>query len=758
MTRRTDGGSRAPHEGTRHEMTWEEWAPEAGGREGYGAPPVAPTAPGPGLNPAQRAAVEHGDGALLILAGPGSGKTRVIVRRIVWLHERLGVRPEQILAVTFTNKAAGEMRERVWRMIDGEAGEISIGTFHAFCARILRYYGVAVGVPSNYVICDPDDQQTVVRDVLRMSGVPAAEWKPGEILGAISRAKNELIGAREMALRARSRSEAIAAEVRERYDETLRSAHALDFDDLLARGLDLIRLRGEAYERTAERYRHVLIDEFQDTNLAQYELAKALTSTHGNITAVGDPDQSIYSWRAADLRNIVNFERDFPNSRVVLLDQNYRSTRRILEAARAVIGLGSGRRKRKLWTENPAGDPVLVIDVAGATEEAEFIATEIARAIRDEGRDFCDFAVIYRTNSQSREIELALVREGIPYQMTSGTRFYDRREVRDLLAWLRLVQNDADALAFRRALLAPRRGVGQRSIEQLRSVAEDEGRLLAEVARAAVTRGEPRLRPAVRAALATFLDLIEELRSAAAELRASELIRRAFTGSGQEERLAEEADGATRMENIGELFRAAAQYDDLPPAESLAIFLEEVALTGGDEDAAHDAVSLTTLHGAKGLEYPVVFMPGVEEGLLPHARTMRDAAQLEEERRVCYVGMTRAQERLYLLRARTRFNPWENAVELSVRSRFLEAVPSGGIVRLSDARQHEPATLDVVAPEQRRGFEPGDRVQHALYGDGTVVTCSDTHTTVAFASRSGEEFVIGNDSLLPGDDRWLEAA
>ena len=739
-------------------MTWEEWAAAEGGREEHGAPPVAPTAPGPGLNPAQRAAVEHGDGALLILAGPGSGKTRVIVRRIVWLHERLGVRPEQILAVTFTNKAAGEMRERVWQMIDGEAGEISIGTFHAFCARILRYYGMAVGVPANYVICDADDQQTVVRDVLRGSGVPAGEWKPGEILSAISRAKNELIGAREMASRAQSRSEAIAAEVRERYDDALRSAQALDFDDLLARGLDLIKLRGEAYARTAERYRHVLIDEFQDTNLAQYELAKALTSAHGNITAVGDPDQSIYSWRAADLRNIVNFERDFPNSRVVLLDQNYRSTRRILEAARAVIGLPSGRRERKLWTENPAGDPVLVIDVAGATEEAEFIASEIGRAIRDEGRDFGDFAVIYRTNSQSREIELALVRKSIPYQMSSGMRFYDRREVRDLLAWLRVVQNDADALAFRRALLAPRRGVGQRSIEQLRSVAEDDGRPLADVARAALAGGEPRLRPAVRTALASFLGLIDELRSAAGELRASQLIRRAFTLSGQEERLVEEIDGATRMENIGELFRAAAQYDDLPPPESLAIFLEEVALTGGDEDAAHDAVSLTTLHGAKGLEYPVVFMPGVEEGLLPHARTMQDAAQLEEERRVCYVGMTRAQERLYLLRARTRFSPWENAVELSAPSRFLEAVLAGGIVRLSDADQNEPATRDVTAPEQRRRFEPGDRVRHALYGDGSVVTCSDTYTTVAFGSRGGEKFVIGNDSLLPDDDRGLEAA
>ena len=737
-------------------MTWEEQAASRGGEQG---PPAA------GLNPAQREAVEHGSGALLILAGPGSGKTRVIVHRIVWLSERMGVEPEQILAVTFTNRAAGEMRERVWEMIDGDAGEIQIGTFHAFCARMLRYYGEAIGVDSRYVICNPEDQLTVMRDVLRRSSVAAGEQNPSKVLAAISRAKNELRDAEAMTRLAKTRTEAVAAQVRERYDHALRTAQALDFDDLLAHGLRLIQLGGEAFERTAQRYRHLLIDEFQDTNLVQYELARVLASPHGNITAVGDPDQSIYSWRAADVRNIVQFERDFANSRVVLLDQNYRSTRRILEAARAVIGLASARTERNLWTENPAGDPVVAIDFAGAPEEAAFIASEIQRTIRDDGRDFRDFAVLYRTNTQSSEIERALVRAGIPYRMSSGTRFHDRREVRDLLAWLRIVENPADSLAFRRALLAPRRGVGAGSLERMLNVVAAEDRLLPEVAVAAVADGEPQLRPAVRQALEAFLRLLEELRAATATMTASEAVRAVLAASGLQEYIAEGKDGAQRLDNIAEVLRAAVQYDDLPAEQSLAIFLEEMALTAGepDEEVGQDAVSLSTMHGAKGLEYGLVFMAGMEEGLLPHLRASSEEQDLEEERRVCYVAMTRARERLYLLRARARFNPWESIVELREPSRFLAALPEDGVLRHSDLREAKPGAggprTASDAPAPRPGLAPGTLVRHAQYGEGSVVSGGPGgSSTVAFHTRDNEEILVSNSKLTPLGEDWLEAA
>ena len=744
-------------------MTWEAHAAIHGGEE---EPQRAPAAvpPPPGLNPEQRAAVEHGDGALLILAGPGSGKTRVIVHRIVWLNERMGIQPEEILAVTFTNRAAGEMRERVWQMIDGDAGEIQIGTFHAFCARMLRYYGEAIGVERNYVICNADDQLTVVRDVLRRTSVPIAEQNASKVLGAISRAKNEMLDARLMAERAKTRTDAVAAEIRERYDQALHSAQALDFDDLLAQGLRLMQQRGEAFERTAQRYRHLLIDEFQDTNLVQYELARAITAPHGNVTAVGDPDQSIYSWRAADVRNIVQFERDFANSRVVLLDQNYRSTKRILDAARAVIGVGTERIERKLWTDNPDGDPVIAIDFAGAPEEAGFIASEIQRTIRDEGRDFRDFSVLYRVNTQSSEIERALVRAGIPYRMSSGTRFHDRREVRDLLAWLRIVQNPSDSLSFRRALMAQRRGVGRNSLEQMLNVVAAEERLLPEVAAAAVERGEPQLRPAVRRALAAFLELIGELRSAAASLPASSIARHVLERSGLQQQLGEDRQGAERLGNVAEVLRAAAQYDDLPTEQSLAIFLEEMALTAGeqDEESGQDAVSLSTMHGAKGLEYQLVFMAGMEEGLLPHLRASTTEQDLEEERRVCYVAMTRARERLYLLHARARFNPWESSVEEREPSRFLAALPDDGVLRHSDLRSTKPETggrrVPSGAPPPRPGLEPGLLVRHIRYGEGTVVSGSDTSSTVSFHTRNDEEILVTNAKLTPISEDWLEAA
>ena len=724
------------------------------------------------LNPAQRHAVEAPGGALLILAGPGSGKTRVIAHRIAHLVEEREVPPWRILAVTFTNKAAREMRDRVDVLLGAAAAELSMGTFHGICARMLRRDGTEIGLPSGFAIYDRDDQIALVRRIEGELHIDPRRFAPPAVISAISAAKNERVGVGEYEGRVGSYFEEIVSRVFQHYELALERSAAVDFDDLLGKALQLFECAPAVRDRYAERYLHLLIDEFQDTNLVQYLLARELASRHGNVTAVGDPDQSIYSWRAADIRNLTNFQRDFPGCEVELLEQNYRSTGRILRVAGAVIRSGHDHVERQLWTENPEGERVVDHDARSGEDEAMFIGTEVQRLMRSDGLPPGDFAVMYRTNAQSRALEEAFLYLAIPYRIVGGTRFYDRREIRDLLAYLRLLHNESDSVAFLRIVNVPSRGIGPRTLERVAAAASELGisplAVAAKVARGDAEPALPEVRAGIRAALASFVQLIDRLTRLGETMSVAELLEAILSATGYGEYLQEsdEAHAEARRENVQELIDVARQYQDLEGGASLSSFLEEVALVADVDDPsadAPDAVTLTTLHAAKGLEYPVVFIPGMEEGLLPHIRSIDDPAQLEEERRICYVGMTRAKERLYLLHAMSRFH--QGSMRRSIRSRFLDDVPEADLARPAAAQatgltaRERRAALAARQPDedapQQPAHAPGDRVMHAQFGRGVVVSCElvpgDQQVTVAFEGQGVKKLMLSFAPLTAED-------
>ena len=720
-----------------------------------------------GLNEAQRRAVEAQGGGVLILAGPGSGKTRVIAHRVAYLVNYLRVPPWRILGVTFTNKAAREMRERVERLLGDRASQLHLGTFHSICARILRRDGHHIGIPNDFVIYDTDDQMALVRQIEAELQVDPKRFPPRQVLSAISSAKNERLDVDAYRAQANSYFEEVVGRVYASYEAALRRNGATDFDDLLSLVLRLFEEAPEVREAYAGRYLHVLIDEFQDTNVVQYELSRLFASKHHNITAVGDPDQSIYSWRAADIRNLQRFETDFPGTQVILLEQNYRSTGHILQAAHAVIAKSEGRPEKALWTENPEGQRVMVHEARSGEDEAMYIANEISRLSRVQQRSPADFAVMYRTNAQSRAFEEAMLYLGLPYRLVGGTRFYDRKEVRDLLAYLRLVHNEWDGIAFTRIVNVPARGVGPKTVERILQAAVELGiSPLAVTHRMAAGErdaGLPEV-PSVRArqALESFVVLVDRLSQASSQRRVADLLDDLLTSIAYRKYL-EEADQAHaegRWENVEELVNVSRQYDDLE-GSSLSAFLEEVALVSDVDDPSAerpDAVTLTSLHSAKGLEYPVVFMPGMEEGVLPHSRSLEDQKQMEEERRVCYVGMTRAQERLYLLSAATRFQ--HGMLRRAIPSRFLRDLPSADIERPEGERgldgtsaRERRAAIAARAPREvpsEPAYSGGDRVEHARFGRGVVVSCElsggDQMITVAFEGAGVKKLAL---SLAP---------
>ena len=719
------------------------------------------------LNETQRHAVEVPGGALLILAGPGSGKTRVIAHRIAHLVQERAVPPWRILAVTFTNKAARELRERVEALLGDAAADLSLGTFHGICARILRRDGQAIGVPADFAIYDGNDQVALVRRLEQELHIDPKRFAPRAVLSAISSAKNERLDAAGYRERVGSYFEEIVSRVFDQYQPALERSAAVDFDDLLGLVLRLFERVPEVRDHYAERYLHVLIDEFQDTNLVQYRLAREFAAGHGNITVVGDPDQSIYSWRAADIRNLTYFERDFRGAEVVRLEQNYRSTARILRAAHAVIRRAEGRPEKALWTENPDGEAVVEHEARSAEDEAMFVGTEVQRLMRSEDRPPADFAVMYRTNAQSRALEEAFLYLAIPYRVVGGTRFYDRREVRDLLAYLRLVHNEADAVAFQRAVSVPPRGIGARTLDGI--LAASTATAISPLAIAAkMARGDddpslPAARAGILRALGSFVELIDGLAEAKELLPVAALLEQILGLSGYRQHLqqSDEAHAEVRWENVEELVAVARQYEDMEPSASLASFLEEVALVADVDDPSADlpnTVTLTTLHGAKGLEFPVVFMAGMEEGMLPHIRSLDDPEQMQEERRLCYVGMTRAQERLYLVHAVSRFH--NGTLRRATPSRFLGDVPDGDLSRPAAAREagltarERRAALAARQAEdepqddqpQEPVYRPGDRVAHAQFGRGVVVSCAlvpgDQQVTVAFEERGVKKLML----------------
>ncbi len=687
-----------------------------------------------GLNTQQQQAVMAGLGPVLVMAGPGSGKTRVLTMRIAYLIGKMGVRPYNILAVTFTNKAAREMENRVINLLGESARGITLGTFHATCARILRREAEHLPFKSNFVIFDEEDQLGLVRRVIADLNVDEKQYRPLAILNAISNAKNELILPDEYPTQ--NYRDEVAKRVYIGYQQMLLANNAVDFDDLLLYTAFLLEDNPSLRDRYARRYEHVLVDEFQDTNLAQYVLLKRLSSFHKNIFAVGDADQSIYRWRGADYRNVLRFEQDYPDAQVILLEQNYRSTQQILDVAMAVIDPNPNRTPKKLFTERGAGLKVVLHETYDDRQEAAFIVDTISSLVGRQQIKPGDVAVMYRTNAQSRLLEEAFLHAGLPYKLVGAQRFYGRREVKDIIAYMRLVHNPSDELSLIRVLNVPPRGIGAKTLLTLRTQAQKAtqtpGDLLLKLGRQPEQFTDIFPSRAI-GLLAGFGELLSSWVSQVNELNPLKLMDRllddtdyhAFIDDGSEE-------GADRWENVMELRRLASEYQE----RTLSEFLENIALVSDQDmiDASTNIPTLLTLHAAKGLEYPVVFISGLNEGTLPHSRSFDDLEAMQEERRLLYVGITRAKDRLFLIYAQNRSAfGYPEPVE---PSRFLDDIPDELLEDTSPYRVLRSANLTSfnaksIQWESRRPgaeqaimpkYQPGTHVQHPVWGDGMVLS------------------------------------
>jgi ATP-dependent DNA helicase UvrD/PcrA len=710
------------------------------------AGPIARSAILDPLNPAQREAVTVTRGPVLVLAGAGSGKTRVIAHRIAWLLGVEGVHPRNLLAVTFTNKAAEEMRRRVEDLVLAAGIRPPlIATFHSVCVRMLRQHAPRVGLPASFIIYDEDDRLTLVKELARELGFDERVLSAAAAVQRLSHAKNQMLSAAEVSHLARTPVEERVAMLYEQYEARLVQAGAVDFDDLLLRVVTLLETVPEVLAWYRGLWKHVLVDEYQDTNRAQYQIIRLLTQEHRNLCVVGDPDQSVYRWRGADLRNILDFETDYPDCRIVPLEQNYRSTKRILAIASAVIANNRVRKDKRLWTGNADGEPAPVYRAWDEHEEAGFVAQAI-RALRGQGTEYRQVAVFYRTNAQSRVLEDALRRAGIPYTIVGGVRFYDRREIKDTVAWLRLVVNPLDDVAFRRAVVAPARGVGRTTLDALGAAARKRGTSLL----AACGALPPEIGGKPRRGLEEFRQLVDGLAARRQEMPVPAFIDAVLMASGYRETLKGErtAEADARLENLEELIAAAEEFavsraeEDELAATSLEAFLDSVMLLSDvDEwDAEAGGVTLMTLHSAKGLEFPVVFLTGLEEGVFPHARSMNEPEEVEEERRLCYVGITRAERRLYLSYALHRRIQGYGQGE---PSRFLVEIPDDALVMLNGGRAEPVPTQAATTvvdpdPDDDLPFRVGAHLRHARWGEGRLVGIqregADVIATVHFAS------------------------
>jgi len=723
-----------------------------------------------GLNQPQVQAVLHDQGPLLLLAGAGSGKTRALTHRIAHLIRERGVPPWQILAVTFTNKAAAEMRERVEQLLGG-GDSPWVATFHASCVRILRREAEAIGFSGSFTIYDDSDQLRLLKDVLKELGISEKTLKPRAAAVYIDNAKNRGEFPEELATA--GFQDEIPARIYARYQERLRQANAFDFGDLLLYTVQLFEQHPQVLETYRQRFQHILIDEFQYTNQVQYRLIRLLAGDGANLCVVGDDDQSIYAWRGADIGNILGFERDFPDARIIRLEQNYRSTETILAAAGEVVAQNRGRKGKTLWTENPAGDPVTLEELTDDLEEARFVAAEIGR-LKQAGRRAQEIAVFYRTNAQSRSFEEALVREGIPYIMVGGVKFFSRMEIKDILAYLRTLANPTDSLATRRIINVPPRGIGNATVEKI-ALFEAEAGGFYPACSLALERGV--LAAATAKKVAGFVALMQSFSEMLQHMDYPEVTAEIIekTGYGPSLRAEATEDARDRLQNLEELKAGMEEHQVI--AGSLQDYLEQVALVTDLDayDRSDERITLMTLHAAKGLEFPVVFMAGMEEGLFPHSRTVDDGDALEEERRLCYVGMTRAMEKLYLTRARRRriygtyqFNP---------PSRFLAEIPTHlfdeePVVNKVAASQHNLAGLFELAieetiaeeaekpfaevevvPDAEEGLQLGMRVRHVKFGVGKVCRLEGSgenqKVTIYFNSVGSKKLLLKFAGLEP---------
>ena len=741
------------------------------------------------LNAPQREAVLHTEGPLLVLAGAGSGKTRVLTHRVAYLIEQ-GRAPWSILAITFTNKAAREMKDRIHALVGDRADDVWVSTFHACCARILRRDIEKLGYMRSFSIYDDDDQMGVIKSLVKELNLNDKMYPPREIKSIISDAKKRLLTPSEWLKESgRDMRAAKIAEVYKRYEKTLRANNALDFDDLIMKTMELLTAHPPVLEYYRGKFDYILVDEYQDTNLAQYELVRLLAGEKKNVCVVGDDDQSIYGWRGADIRNILEFEKDFPGCFVVKLEQNYRSTGNILDAANQVIAHNAGRKEKALWTEADAGDKIRLYCAQDERDEAAWVCRQIENW-KKSGGGAGDAAILYRANAQSRVLEEALVRSGIPYRVYGGVKFYERKEVKDLIAYLRLLVNPADDVAFRRVVNEPRRGIGDSTVDALADYAAQEDMSLIM---AAMSAEETELGARAKAAIQKFTALMEELSLACETLPPDELLRRVIDATGYEEQYkkVENEDNESRLENIAELETAVKEYVAREPEGGLSGFLENVALVtdldGMDENT--QAVTLMTLHSAKGLEFNLVCLTGMEDGVFPTSRALFDDEKMEEERRLCYVGITRARKRLCMSWAQTR--ALYGSRQVNMRSRFVDEIPQRLIedanaavrpqTRLGAPREaanfgmrrpqqtgfgarpaarpapQQPAggikpqsrsPLDIPGLKKGMGafktsgaaiFKKGDRVRHNRFGEGTVLLLYDDNKRMTIRFDDGTE-------------------
>lgn len=719
-----------------------------------------------GLNPQQAEAVINTEGPMLIMAGAGSGKTKVLTCRVANLLQK-GVRPYRILAITFTNKAAAEMRERVNNMSGPAAKDVWLFTFHAFCARFLRMeIDKLPGYGGNFAIYDTADSQNLIKQILKEMNLDDKRFQPSGILSRISNAKNALQDAAAFARQAGDFYEQKVADIYSRYEQKLQLNNALDFDDLLMLSIKLLQENKEVREKYQDRFDYLLVDEYQDTNHAQYLLTKFLAAKHRNICVVGDADQSIYGWRGADIQNILDFEKDYPDAKVIKLEQNYRSTQIILDAANAVIENNTGRKPKNLWTENKSGADIIYFQAVDERDEARFVIEQLQNLQRTENKKLGDMAILYRTNTQSRIFEEMLIKSGISYNMVGGLKFYERKEIKDIIAYLRVIFNPADSLSLLRIINVPKRGIGDASLAKIQAYAAANNVSLFEaVSNAAAIDG---LSSRFVSKLDDLAGIIFELMNLASEAPVEDLIDRVLRDTGYLEELENERtpQAQSRIDNLHELISVAQEFAASEEENNLENFLAHVALVSDidDTELGEDAITLMTLHSSKGLEFPVVFLVGMEEGLFPHARTLMDETEIEEERRLCYVGITRAKEKLFLSSTKMR-TIYGNTVTYPP-SRFLQEIPARLVKTIKrqerfsalenfkqvsekySARTQKPASTfnphsfmpqkpAAAAGGTGTRFNTGDRVSHSKWGEGMVVSVKDSpdgqEVKVAFA-------------------------
>ncbi|WP_144521677.1 DNA helicase PcrA [Bacillus pumilus] len=716
-----------------------------------------------GLNDAQKEAVKATDGPLLLMAGAGSGKTRVLTHRIAYLMAEKHVAPWNILAITFTNKAAREMRERVQAILGPGADDIWISTFHSMCVRILRRDIDRIGVDRNFSILDTSDQLSVIKNILKERNIDPKKFDPRSILGSISSAKNELIDAEEYAKTAGDFYDQVVSDVYTDYQKRLLKNQSLDFDDLIMMTIRLFERIPEVLEHYQRKFQYIHVDEYQDTNRAQYMLVKLLAQRFQNICVVGDSDQSIYRWRGADITNILSFEKDYPSSEVILLEQNYRSTKRILNAANTVIQNNSNRKPKNLWTENDEGAKIAYYRADNEFGEGQFVAGKIHQLHQSGKRKLSDFAILYRTNAQSRVIEETLLKSNIQYNIVGGTKFYDRKEIKDILAYLRLVANPDDDISFARIVNVPKRGIGATSVDKIAAYAEMNDLSMFEALAQVDFIG---LSARAANALDEFKQLIDQMTNMQDYLSVTELTEEILEKTGYREALKVEKtiEAQSRLENIDEFLSVTKNFEEQNEDKSLVTFLTDLALVADidkldeNEEEDQDAVILMTLHAAKGLEFPVVFLMGMEEGVFPHSRSLMEDAEMEEERRLAYVGITRAEEELYLSSAKMR--TLFGRTNMNLESRFIREIPADLLDNLNEKKETKTPFRQKRERPQRRGpvsrpqtqtiqntgggsigWAVGDKAAHKKWGVGTVVSVKgsgdSTELDIAFPSPTG---------------------